>query len=123
MSRCDVRFTPKSGHYRAIVRCPLCAKSGLMHFSKMKSFDHDSITSSAWVNVDPALPVDARQRGQDWIADYIADHIANLQQRCRPAASKTPPKCLARSHAILTSPYWRPFTRRDAFLSFLFPEK
>jgi len=62
MSRCDVRFTPKSGHYRAIVRCPLCAKSGLMHFSKMKSFDHDSITSSAWVNVDPALPVDARQR-------------------------------------------------------------
>src|SRR6516225_1192501 len=23
----DVRFTPKSGHWRAIVRCPLCAKS------------------------------------------------------------------------------------------------
>jgi hypothetical protein len=27
--RCpDVRFTPKSGHYRSANKCPLCAKSG-----------------------------------------------------------------------------------------------
>jgi hypothetical protein len=27
LRRCDVRFTPESGHYRATVGCPLCAKS------------------------------------------------------------------------------------------------
>jgi hypothetical protein len=31
----DVRFTPKSGHCRATVGCPLCATSGLMHCSKI----------------------------------------------------------------------------------------
>jgi hypothetical protein len=30
----DVRFTPKSGHYRVQLGCPLCAKSGLLHCSK-----------------------------------------------------------------------------------------
>ena len=29
-----VRFTPKSGHVQCTGRCPLCAKSGLMHCSK-----------------------------------------------------------------------------------------
>jgi hypothetical protein len=29
-----VRFTPKSGHQLSAFRCPLCAKSGLMHRSK-----------------------------------------------------------------------------------------
>ena len=24
---CDVRFTPKSGHWNSVARCPLCAKS------------------------------------------------------------------------------------------------
>ena len=37
----DVRFTPKSRHRLARWRCPLCAKSGLMHRSKKaRSFDH-----------------------------------------------------------------------------------
>ena len=40
----DVRFTPKSGHCRARLGCPLCAKSGLMHRSKQRLY---SITSSA----------------------------------------------------------------------------
>jgi hypothetical protein len=31
----DVRFTPKSGHWRSEFRCPLCANSGLMHCSKV----------------------------------------------------------------------------------------
>jgi hypothetical protein len=35
LGRCDVRFTPKSGHCRAAVQCLLCAKSGLVHCSKM----------------------------------------------------------------------------------------
>jgi hypothetical protein len=34
----DVRFTPKSGHCRATVGCPLCARSGLMHRSKILIF-------------------------------------------------------------------------------------
>ena len=38
-----VRFTPNSGHQSYIAPCPLCAKSGLMHRSKM---DAHSITSS-----------------------------------------------------------------------------
>jgi len=29
----NVRFTPKSGHCSGLMRCPLCAKSGLMHCS------------------------------------------------------------------------------------------
>ena len=37
----DVRFTPKSGHQAVRLRCPLCAKSGLMQCSKYTSlFDH-----------------------------------------------------------------------------------
>src|SRR5262249_39179088 len=30
----NVRFTPKSGHHRSANKCPLCAKSELMHCSK-----------------------------------------------------------------------------------------
>ena len=40
----DTRFTPKSGHWRAIVGCPLCVISGLMRCSKKHCY---SITSSA----------------------------------------------------------------------------
>src|SRR6516164_10621165 len=36
----NVRFTPKSGHYRSANECPLCAKSRLMHRSKISLFDH-----------------------------------------------------------------------------------
>jgi hypothetical protein len=36
----DVRFTPKSGHCRTTLGCPLCAKSGLMHRSNLSLFDH-----------------------------------------------------------------------------------
>ena len=38
-SRCEgrvgdnVRFTPKSGHWNSVAKCPLCAKSRLMHCS------------------------------------------------------------------------------------------
>jgi hypothetical protein len=35
----DVRFTPKSGHCRATVRCPLCAISGHMRRSKISLVD------------------------------------------------------------------------------------
>jgi len=31
----DVRFTPKSGHWNSVVECLLCAKSRLMHCSKL----------------------------------------------------------------------------------------
>jgi hypothetical protein len=34
--KCDVRFTPKSGHWRAIVECPLWANSR----HSAVSFDH-----------------------------------------------------------------------------------
>src|SRR6516165_8662648 len=30
----DVRFTPKSGHWNSVAKCPLCAKSGLMRCEK-----------------------------------------------------------------------------------------
>jgi hypothetical protein len=40
----DVCFTPESGHSSARSRCPLCAKSGLPHRSKLRLY---SITSSA----------------------------------------------------------------------------
>jgi hypothetical protein len=40
----DVRFTPNSGHWNSVSKCPLCAKSGLMHRSKQRLY---SITSSA----------------------------------------------------------------------------
>src|SRR5215831_6028894 len=37
----DVRFTPESGQIADISGCPLCAKSGLMHCSKIDaSLDH-----------------------------------------------------------------------------------
>jgi hypothetical protein len=37
----DVRFTPESGHWRAIAGCPLCAIFGLVHRSKQAtSFDN-----------------------------------------------------------------------------------
>jgi hypothetical protein len=32
-----VRFTPKSGHWFHVSGCPLCAKSGLMHCSKIST--------------------------------------------------------------------------------------
>ena len=44
--RADVRFTPKSGHCRATLGCPLCAKSRLVHRSKKDCY---SITSVAAV--------------------------------------------------------------------------
>jgi hypothetical protein len=43
----DVRYSPKSGHSVARLRCPLCAISGLMHRSKK---DRYSITSLAVVS-------------------------------------------------------------------------
>ncbi len=43
-SNCDVRFTPNSGHPSAQSKCPLWAKSRLMHCSKESLY---SITSSA----------------------------------------------------------------------------
>jgi hypothetical protein len=45
--RCDVRFTPESGHVQCNSVCPLCANSGLMHRSKQHFY---SITSSARVS-------------------------------------------------------------------------
>jgi hypothetical protein len=47
----DVRFTPKSGHCRATVGCPLCAKSGLMQCSKPRY----SITSSAMASTPDGM--------------------------------------------------------------------
>jgi hypothetical protein len=41
----DVRFTPKSGHCRTTLGCPLCAKSG--HHSQ---FTRDYIVSSTCVS-------------------------------------------------------------------------
>ena len=35
-----VRFTPESGHRSRLSECLLCAKSGLMHRSKKKLFNH-----------------------------------------------------------------------------------
>src|SRR5262249_52235383 len=35
LSPTNVRFTPNSGHWNSAAQCPLCAKSGLMHCSKM----------------------------------------------------------------------------------------
>jgi len=42
---CDVRFTPKSGHRLSELRCPLCARSGLLRCNK--HVERYSITSSA----------------------------------------------------------------------------
>jgi len=37
----NVRFTLKSGHWNSVVRCPLCANSGLMAPQQIRSlFDH-----------------------------------------------------------------------------------
>jgi len=36
----DVRYSPKSGHWRTSVGCPLCANNGLMQCSKRCLFDH-----------------------------------------------------------------------------------
>jgi hypothetical protein len=47
LAAADVRFTPKSGHCRARMGCPLGAKSGLMHRSEVGRY---SITSSARAN-------------------------------------------------------------------------
>src|SRR5262249_40591687 len=33
----DVRFTPKSGHWNSVAKCPLCAKSGHMQCSNSRS--------------------------------------------------------------------------------------
>ena len=30
----DVCFTPNSGHWNSVAKCPLCAKSGLLHRSE-----------------------------------------------------------------------------------------
>jgi hypothetical protein len=32
----NVRFTPKSRHWKLVSKCPLCAKSGLMQCSKSR---------------------------------------------------------------------------------------
>jgi hypothetical protein len=40
----DVRFTPKSEHYRSANKCPLCAKSGHSAVRRKRRY---SITSSA----------------------------------------------------------------------------
>jgi len=48
----DVRFTPKSGHCRATVGRPLCAKSGHMRRSKNIGY---SITSSARSRIDVGI--------------------------------------------------------------------
>jgi hypothetical protein len=45
----DVRFTPESGHWRASLRCPLSAISGLMQRSKKM------ITLSAVATSDGAI--------------------------------------------------------------------
>ena len=37
LRRCDVRFTPNSGHRGQTVGCLLCAKSGLLQRSKKAS--------------------------------------------------------------------------------------
>jgi hypothetical protein len=47
LAAADVRFTPKSGHCRARLGCPLGAKSGLMRRSEVGRY---SITSSARAN-------------------------------------------------------------------------
>src|SRR5215467_13864937 len=37
----DVRFTPKSGHWNSVARCPLCAKSGHSALrQRLALFDH-----------------------------------------------------------------------------------
>jgi len=38
---CDVRFTPKSGHWNSVVECPLCAKADIGG----QSFNDVSVTS------------------------------------------------------------------------------
>jgi hypothetical protein len=42
----DVRFTPNSGHWNSAARCPLCAKSGLMHRSKTAASFDDLVSDS-----------------------------------------------------------------------------
>jgi hypothetical protein len=34
----DVRFTPESGHWNSVAKCPLCAISGLMQCSNSRMF-------------------------------------------------------------------------------------
>jgi hypothetical protein len=36
----NVRFTPESGHWLSVLRCPLWANNGLMQCSKRWLFDH-----------------------------------------------------------------------------------
>jgi hypothetical protein len=60
-SDCDVRFTPNSGHPSAQSKCPLWAKSRLMHRSKLLRY---SITSSAAMSEHRPLYVVGQPQSQ-----------------------------------------------------------
>jgi hypothetical protein len=74
----DVRFTPKSGHCRATVGCPLCAKSGLMHRSDKTLFDH--LVGSA---EQRQRYVDAECVGDLWIDDKLSVSRELQNRNCR----------------------------------------
>ena len=68
-----VRFTPKSRHWNSIEKCPLCARSGLMHCSKKAPSRIEFwVRSPAQARSAPS-PRPARRRVLDAIGTGLGD--------------------------------------------------
>ena len=93
---CDVRYSPKSGRWRATVGCPLCATTGLMRCSK-------SIYSSPRGNPKELvwnLPAERFRRLE--IVDQLELSQLNYREASRPLAFENLPQRMAQGGSSIS---------------------